>query len=69
MPWLDADKAVFITVCRFSGDDLAIALDFRTGPDDPHVVASEWLPGLEGCIWREVAGTFSEFARRLSQDV
>jgi hypothetical protein len=68
LPWLDADKAVFIAVCRFSGDDLAIALDYRTRSDDPRVVANEWLPGLGGCLWREVAGTFSEFARRLGLD-
>jgi hypothetical protein len=68
LPWLDADKAVFIAVCRFSGDDLAIALDYRTRLDDPWVLAGEWLPGPAGCIWREVADTFSEFARLLGLD-
>jgi len=65
LPWLDADRAIFIAVNRLNGDDLGIALDYRTRPDNPRVVAGEWLPGPGGCIWREVTATFTEFARRL----
>jgi hypothetical protein len=79
LPWLDVDKAIFIAINRFPGDDLGIALDYRTRPDDPRVVASEWLqvtrpwckwlPWLQVtravCIWREVTGTFTEFVRKL----
>jgi hypothetical protein len=65
LPWLDADLAVFIAVNRFPGDDLAIALDYRTSSNDPRVVASEWLAESGGCIWREVAGSFTKFAQHL----
>lgn len=65
LPWLDVDKAIFIAVNRIPGDDLGIALDYRTRPDDPRVLACEWLPPGSGCIWREVTGTFTEFVRRL----
>jgi hypothetical protein len=64
LPWLDADNTVFIAVNREIGDDLGIALDYRTSPIDPRVVASEWLPA-NGCVWREVAPTFSAFVRAL----
>jgi hypothetical protein len=65
LPWLDVDLAVFIAFNRIAGDDLGIALDYRTSPEDPRVVACEWLWPDTGCIWREVSGTFTEFARRL----
>ena len=45
LPWLDALQAVFIAVNRVIGDDLTIALDYRTDPLDPRVVASDWPPG------------------------
>jgi hypothetical protein len=62
LPWLDADKATFIAVNRDPGDDLAIALDYRTSEDDPRVVACEWPEGTRGCVWRAVSDTFSAFA-------
>jgi hypothetical protein len=65
LPWLDVDKSVFIAANRIHGGDLGIALDYRTRLDDPRVVASEWLPPGAGCIWREVAGTFTDFVQRL----
>src|SRR5436305_1044811 len=40
LPWLDAELAVFVAVNRIPGDDLAIALDFRTEAADPRVVAN-----------------------------
>jgi hypothetical protein len=70
LPWLDADRAFFVAVNRWPGDDVGIALDYRTGADDPRVVAGDWGSG-QGCVWREVAPTFSEFVRLLglsSQD-
>jgi hypothetical protein len=65
LPWLDVDKAVFIAVNRLNGDDLAIALDYRTGSLDPRVVANYWQPEDRGCLSREVSATFTQFARAL----
>lgn len=60
LPWLDADKQVFIAINRIPGDDVAIALDYRTSFADPHVVASEWSDdGFSN--WRKVSSTFSAF--------
>jgi hypothetical protein len=65
LPWLDVDKAVFIAADRLHGGDLAIVLDYRTGLDEPRVVASEWLAPGSGCVWREVAPSFHQFARMM----
>src|SRR5262249_30734430 len=66
LPWLDVEKAVVIAVNRVYGDDIVIALDYRTDCEDPRVVASRWLPAVRtGCIWCAVAGRFTEFARSL----
>ena len=66
LPWLDVELAVFIAVNRALGDDLGIALDYRTASDDPRIVASDWGQDATGCLWREVAPTFSQFARMLA---
>lgn len=63
LPWLDADRALFIAVNEEIGDDVVIALDYSTSIEDPRVVASEWLQNEH--IWREVTSTFSEFVERL----
>jgi hypothetical protein len=66
LPWLDVEKAFFIAVNQEFGDDVAIALDYRTSVDDPRVVASEWQRGDQFVtFWREVTPTFSEFVERL----
>lgn len=64
LPWLDADRAVFVAINRWPGDDVGIAMDYRTDAGDPRVVASDWGSG-QGCVWREVAPTFSSFVRLL----
>jgi hypothetical protein len=64
LPWLDADRSFFVAVSRWPGDDVGIALDYRTDALDPRVVASDWGSG-QACIWREVAPTFSGFVRLL----
>ena len=64
LPWLDADRAFFVAVNRWPGDDVGIALDYRTGSDDPRVIAGDWGSG-QRCVWREVAATFSGFVRLL----
>jgi hypothetical protein len=65
LPWLDVELSLFVAVNRFPGDDLAIALDYRTDATDPRVVASDWDEGPGGCEWREVAPSFSQFVRTL----
>jgi hypothetical protein len=64
LPWLDVDRAFFVAVNRWPGDDTAIALDYRTDDLDPRVVASDWGAG-RACVWREVAPTFSAFVGSL----
>lgn len=61
LPWLDVEKAVFVADNRVPGDDLGIALDFRTDGADPRVVANDWHQKPTGCVWREVAPAHSDF--------
>lgn len=61
LPWLDVDLAVFVAVNRDPGDDVGVALDYRTSREDPRVVAGDWWSEPHVCLWREVAPTFSEF--------
>lgn len=63
LPWLDAERAVLIAVNRDSGDDVAIALDFRGNTEDPRVVASHWNDAQSP--WAEISPSFSAFVRRL----
>ena len=65
LPWRDVSRSFFIAVNRNIGDDIGIALDFRTGVEtDPSVIASDW--GDSGtCKWRRVSDSFSEFVRRV----
>jgi hypothetical protein len=65
LPWLNADKAVFIAVNRVPGDDVAIALDYRDSADEPTVVASCW-PEDKFHEWFKVADSFDEFAQSLA---
>jgi hypothetical protein len=64
LPWLDVDLSLIVAVNRRAGDDVAIALDYRTDVRDPRVVASDWVSG-QGFVWREVAPTFCGFVRLL----
>jgi hypothetical protein len=59
LPWLDVDKAFLVAVNERPGDDVAVALDYRTDPTDPRVVASDFWTEPGPCSWREVAPTFS----------
>ncbi|MEV4253884.1 hypothetical protein AB0J52_12045 [Spirillospora sp. NPDC049652] len=65
LPWLDADLAVLIAINRHAGDDVAIALDYRTSTSDPRVVASDIFTDPRQYAWRTVAPTFSAFAASL----
>lgn len=68
LPWLDVHRAVFIAVNRVPGDDVAIALDYRTDATIPRIVASDWGDGKTGCRWREVAPSFAAFVARLGAE-
>jgi hypothetical protein len=63
LPWLDIEQAYFIAVNRIPGDDIGIALDYRTSNIDPRMVASDWSDDSQGCVWREISPTFSQFVR------
>jgi hypothetical protein len=67
LPWLDVHRAVFIAVNRVPGDDVAIALDYRTDLANPRVIASDWDDEKGVCRWREVAPSFSAFVERLAE--
>jgi hypothetical protein len=64
LPWRDVDRSIYVAVNRFPGDDVGIALDYRTSVDDPRVIANDWGSGQE-CLWRVVAPTFRQFAQSL----
>ncbi|MDH6123067.1 hypothetical protein ABH930_007442 [Kitasatospora sp. GAS204A] len=65
LPWLDVEQAVFIAVNSMPGDDVALALDYRTDPLDPRVVGSDFWTNPRLCDWRIVAPAFSVFAANL----
>jgi hypothetical protein len=70
LPWLNVEQAFNIAVNRRLGDDVAIALDYRTDPSDPRVVGSDmWTSqhetGQIQYVWRQVAPAFSAFAEAL----
>ncbi|MFD6568150.1 hypothetical protein [Micromonospora profundi] len=65
LPWLDVEKAVLIAVNRIPGDDVAMALDYRTDPAEPRVVASDFRTDPKQCSWRTVAPTFSQLVKVL----
>lgn len=65
LPWLDVEQAVLIAVNLIPGDDVALALDYRSDPTDPRVVGSDFWTDPRACQWRLVAPAFSSFAARL----
>ncbi|MGH3390108.1 MAG: hypothetical protein ACRDOO_14660 [Actinomadura sp.] len=65
LPWLDVELAVLVAVNRIPGDDVAIALDYRTSTSDPRVVASDVWTDPRRCAWRTIAPTLSAFTAGL----
>ena len=65
LPWLNIRRAFFIAINRNIGDDVAIALDYRTNRREPRVVASEYTDA-NGYRWCAVADTFSAFVESLA---
>jgi hypothetical protein len=60
LPWLDAAQAVLIAVNEHAGDDVALALDYRTDTADPRVVASDIWTDATQYSWRIVTPTFTD---------
>ena len=67
LPWRDVERSILVAVNRNVGDDVAIALDFRTSQSDPRVIASAWRE--DGLFWEEVAPTFTQFLRAIPVDI
>jgi hypothetical protein len=65
LPWLDPELAVLIAVNRDPGDDIAVALDYRSDAVEPRVVASDFWTDPRHCSWRLVTPTFTGFAAAL----
>jgi hypothetical protein len=65
LPWLDVEQAFLIAVNRVPGDDVALALDYRTDPSDPRVVGSDFWADPRLCEWRVVAPSLSAFVAEL----
>ena len=62
---MDAGLALCIAVNRVPGDDVAIALDYRSEHRAPMVVASDAWTYPRGHLWRPVAPSFDDFASML----
>lgn len=60
LPWLDVDQAVLVAVNEHAGDDVALALDYRTESADPRVVASDIWTNPAQYSWRVVKPTFTD---------
>jgi hypothetical protein len=66
LPWLDIELAVLIAVNQIPGDDVAIALDYRSNETNPRIVASDFWTNPKQCAWRIVTPTFSGFVSALN---
>lgn len=65
LPWRDLDKSFLFAVNRERGDDIALALDFRSSVEDPQVIGNNWYTGARGCVWELVSPLFSAFCERV----
>jgi hypothetical protein len=64
LPWIDVEKALFIICNRVPGDDVGIALDYRTGINSPRVIGGDWCLG-SGCVYRQISPAFDAFVEML----
>ncbi|SFH86646.1 hypothetical protein SAMN05421753_103263 [Planctomicrobium piriforme] len=60
LPWIDVEQVIFIICNERIGDDVGIALDYRTGINSPRVVGGDWH-SRSGLQYREIAPSFDEF--------
>ncbi len=65
LPWRDVEQSLLIAVCRNPGDDIAIALDYRTSQTNPRVIGSNWTPHTSRITWQVITPTFTEFLEKL----
>jgi len=65
LPWIDVEQSLFIICNRWPGDDVGIALDYRSGIDMPRVVGGDWHSGNNGVVYREISPTFDAFIQLL----
>lgn len=63
LPWIDVEQTLFIIVNKWPGDDVGIALDYRTG-NSPRVVGGDWISGNR-CVYREISPSFDAFVELL----
>jgi len=62
LPWIDKELVLVLAINREDAPrDCSIALDFRTGFDNPRVVASHWPADDNTHHWREAFRCFSDF--------
>jgi hypothetical protein len=68
LPWVDVEKHLIILCNERIGDDVAIALDYRTSLFDPRVIGTEYgIINRKGLIlWREISPCFSDFCEMLN---
>ena len=55
LPYLDFDNSLMIAINKYPGEDLAIALDYRSNPDVPCVVGSNFNKEDGGCEWKTLS--------------
>jgi hypothetical protein len=65
LPWRDVEQSILIAVNREIGADLGIALDYRSGWEDPSVLISDWWTGDRTCHWHKISERFSGFVSLL----
>jgi hypothetical protein len=58
LPWIDVEKSLIIICNKWPGDDVAIALDYRTNV--PRIIGSDWHSG-DNCLYHEISPTFDTF--------
>jgi hypothetical protein len=61
LPWVDVEKRLLVAVCKWPGDDVGIALDYRTSVTDPSVVALCYGGDGIGFYWTRVSDSFTKF--------
>lgn len=60
LSWIDVEQTIFIICNKWPGDDVGIALDYRTRINSPRVVGGDWHSG-KGCIYHEISSSFDAF--------
>lgn len=63
LPWIDVERTLFIMSNKWPGDDVGIALDYRTS-NSPRVVGGDWHSGNR-CIYHEISPSFDAFVELL----